>query len=111
MMFEPLSSQREVVVSERRARQDYARCLRELADMHYPDAERIVLVMDNLNTHSLGFLYATSPTEQERRPAERFEIHNTPKHSSWLNKAEMEIRVLSRQCLNRRIPGPLTDEE
>ena len=105
MMFEPLASRREVMVSERRTRQDFARCLSELADTHYPDAERIILVMDNLNTHSLASLYAAFPPEQARRLAERFEIHYTPKHGSWLNMAEMEIGVLSRQCLNRRLPA------
>jgi hypothetical protein len=105
MMFEPLASRREVVVSERHRRQDFAHCLRGLAEKHYPDAERIVLMTDSLNTHSLASLYAAFPPEPARRVAERFEIHYTPKHGSWLNMAEMEIGVLSRQCLNRRIPA------
>ena len=105
MMVEPLASRREVMVSEQRRRQDFAHCLRELAEIHYPEAKRIVLVMDNLNTHSLASLYATFPPVKARRLAERFAIHYTPKHGSWLNMAEMEIGVLSRQCLNRRIPA------
>ena len=78
MMFEPPASRREVLASERRTWQDFARCLRELADTHYPDAQRIVLVMNNLNTHTLASLYAAYPPEQARRPAERFEIHYIP---------------------------------
>ena len=104
MMFEPLKGLREVAVTEHRTKQDIARCLRDLADNHYPDAEKIILVMDNLNTHKLSSLYATFEPEEARRLAERFEIHHTPKHGSWLNTAEIEISVLSRQCLSRRIP-------
>jgi hypothetical protein len=103
MMVEPLGGRREVMVSSSRARTDFARCLRELADHHYPDVEKIILVMDNLNTHSLASLYTAFPPEQARSLAERFEIHHTPKHGSWLNMAELEIGVMSRQCLNRRM--------
>jgi hypothetical protein len=103
MMFEPLSGRREVKVTESRTRQDFAACLRDLAFTHYPDAEKIVLVMDNLNTHTLASLYATFPPAEARSLAERFEIHYTPRHGSWLNMAEAEIGILSRQCLNRRI--------
>ena len=103
MMFEPLLGRREVKVTGSRTRQDFAECLKELADTQYPDAEKIVLVMDNLNTHNLASLYATLLPQEARRLAERFEIHYTPKHGSWLNMAEMEIGILSRQCLNRRI--------
>jgi hypothetical protein len=103
MLFEPLSGRREVKVTESRTRQDFACCLRDLACTHYPLAEKIVLVMDNLNTHTLASLYAAFPPSEARRLAERFEIHYTPKHGSWLNMAEIEIGILSRQCLNRRI--------
>ena len=104
MMFEPLAHRREVKVTERRTREDFSHCLRDLAESHYPDAEKIVLVMDNLNTHSLSSLYAAFTPQQARRLCERFEIHYTPKHGSWLNMAELEISALSRQCLDQRIP-------
>jgi hypothetical protein len=103
MMFEPLARRREVTVTERRTAQDFAHCLRDLAETQYPDAEKIILVMDNLNTHSLSSLYAAFEPETARRLCERFEIHYTPKHGSWLNMAELEIGVMSRQCLGRRI--------
>ena len=105
MMFEPPAARREVTVTERRTRRDFARCLRDLAERHYPDAEKIVLVMDNLNTHSLSSLYATFEPYEARRLCERFEIHYTPKHGSWLNMAGLEISVMSRQCPDRRIPS------
>ena len=105
MMFEPLKGRREVKVTERRTGEDLARCLRDLAETQYPDAEKIVLVMDNLNTHSLSSLYAAFEPLAALRLAQRFEIHHTPKHGSWLNMAELEIGVLSRQCLGRRIPS------
>jgi hypothetical protein len=104
MMSEPLIGQREVKVTERRTQQDFVRCLCYLAEEQYSNAEKIVLVMDNLNTHSLASLYATFEPELALRLARRFEIHYTPKHGSWLNMAELEIGVLSRQCLGRRIP-------
>jgi hypothetical protein len=103
MMFEPLAAQREVKVTERRTQKDFAFCLRYLAEKRYPDAEKIVMVMDNLNTHSLASLYAAFEPEIALRLAQRFEIHYTPKHGSWLNMAELEIGVMSRQCLGRRI--------
>jgi len=105
MMFEPLSCWREVKVTERRTMQDFSHCLRDLAEIHYPDAEKIIVVMDNLNTHSLASLYATFEPEVALRLAQRFEIHYTPKHGSWLNMAELEISVMSRQCLGQRIPS------
>jgi len=105
MLFEPLSSWREVKVTERRTMQDFAHCLRDLAEKHYPGAEKIMLVMDNLNTHSLASLYATFEPNVALRLAQRFEIHYTPKHGSWLNMAELEISVMSRQCLGQRIPS------
>jgi hypothetical protein len=103
MMFEPLAHRREVAVTERRTAQDFAHCLRHLADVQYPDAEKIVLVMDNLNTHSPSALYTVFEPREARRLCKRFEIHHTPKHGSWLNMAELEIGVMSRQCLSRRI--------
>jgi len=103
MMSEPLAGQRHVRVTERRTRQDWAKCVRELVDRLYPQTERIVLVMDNLNTHSIASLYEAFPPEEAKRIADRLEIHFTPKHGSWLNMAEIELGILSRQCLSRRI--------
>src|SRR5690606_19452724 len=84
---------------------DYAHCLRDLSDRYFPDAERIVLVQDNLNTHKPASLYEAFAPEEARRIRERFEFHYTPKHASWLDIAECELSALSRQCLDRRIPG------
>lgn len=103
MVFEPLAGQRHVKVTDQRTSADLAVVLRELADVTYADAEKIVLVMDNLNTHKLAVLYQVYPPEEARRLCERFEIHYTPKHASWLNMAETELSVLGRQCLDRRI--------
>jgi hypothetical protein len=103
MVSEPLLGWRVVQVTERRTAQDYAEVLRWLAEDVHPDAEAIVLVQDNLNTHTLASLYEAFPPEQARRIAERFEVHYTPKHGSWLNVAEIELSVLARQCLDRRI--------
>ena len=103
MMSEPLSGQREVVVTGRRTKKDYAMCLRKLADEMYPDAEKIVLVQDNLNTHSLASLYEAFEPSEAWRLSQRFEMHYTPKNGSWLNMAEIEIGILGRQCLSRRI--------
>jgi hypothetical protein len=103
MMCSPLSGWREVRVQERRTKIDYAQCLRALAEEHFPQAQKIVLVQDNLNTHVTASLYEAFPPVIARRLLERFEFHYTPKHGSWLNIAEIELSVLSRQCLNRRI--------
>jgi DDE superfamily endonuclease len=103
MVSEPLLGWRAVQVTERRTAKDYAEVLRWLAEDVHPDAEVIVLVQDNLNTHTLAALYEAFPPEQARRLAERFEMHYTPKHGSWLNVAEIELSVLARQCLDRRI--------
>ena len=103
MVSEPLLGWRAVRVTERRTARDYAEVLRWLAEDVHPDAEAIVLVQDNLNTHTLASLYEAFPPEQARRLAERFEVHYTPKHGSWLNVAEIELSVLARQCLDRRI--------
>lgn len=112
MMCEPLAGRRHVKVTDRRTSADFAQVLRELSDLHYPEAKKIVLVMDNLNTHKLSVLYQVLPPAEARRILERFEVHYTPKHASWLNMAECELSVLSRQCLNRRIDSPslLTEE-
>ena len=99
MMFEPLAAKRFVEVTNTRTRVDFAHCIKELVDIHYPHAEKILLVMDNLNTHSIASLYQAFPPAQARRLAEKLEIHHTPKHASWLNMAEIEISVLARQCL------------
>ena len=103
MLSEPLAGWRHVMVTDRRTAKDFAEVLRWLAEDIYPEAEQIVLVMDNLNTHRLASLYEAFPPEQARRLAERFEVHHTPKHGSWLNVAEIELSVLARQCLGRRI--------
>ncbi len=100
MMFEPLAAKRFVEVTDRRTRVDFAHCIKELVDVHYPNAEKILLVMDNLNTHSIASLYQAFSAPEARRLAEKLEIHHTPKHASWLNMAEIEIGVLSRQCLS-----------
>ena len=108
MISEPLAGWRHVRVTERRTAKDFAEVLRWLAEDVYKEAEKIVLVMDNLNTHKLASLYEAFEPERARRLAERFEVHHTPKHGSWLNVAEIELSVLSRQCLDRRIES--TDE-
>ena len=97
--FEPLAAKRVVKVTQNRAAVDFALFVKELADIHYAHAEKIVLVMDNLNIHSIASLYKAFVPEEARRIAEKLEIHHTPKHASWLNMAEIEIGVLSRQCL------------
>jgi len=104
MMFEPLAAKRLVKVTETRTRVDFAHCIKELVDVHYPHAERIIAVMDNLNTHSIASLYQAFPPQEARKLVEKLEIHYTPKHGSWLNIAEIQISVLARQCLCRRIP-------
>jgi hypothetical protein len=105
MMFEPLAQRRGVKVMERRAMQDFAHCLWYPAAMLYPFAEKIILVLDNLNTRPPASLYAAFEPETARRLCERFEIHYTPKHGSRLNMAELEIGIMSRQRLDRRIPA------
>jgi DDE superfamily endonuclease len=104
LVTEPLRGWRHVLVSARRTRLDFARCVKELVDVHYPRAERIVLVLDQLNTHSPASLYAAFPAAEAKRLAGRLEIHHTPKHGSWLNMAELELSVLERQCLRQRLP-------
>jgi hypothetical protein len=104
MLFEPLIGRRDVLVTARRTAVDYAHAIRHLVDVMYPSAEKIVLVHDNLNTHKPASLYEAFPPEQARRLIDKLEIHYTPKHGSWLNMAEIELGVLGRQCLARRIP-------
>jgi DDE superfamily endonuclease len=105
MEVEPLAGRRHVAVTERRTRIDWAHQIREMLDVRYPGAEKVVLVMDNLNTHGLASLYEAFPPADALRLAQRLEIHHTPKHGSWLNIAEIELSVLKRQCLADRIPS------
>jgi hypothetical protein len=104
MMFAPIEGWRHVEVTDRHAAVDYAQVLKDLSDVHFPDAAKIVLVQDNLSTHTPASLYAAFPAPEARRLVERFEWHYTPKHGSWLDMAESELAVLSTQCLDRRIP-------
>jgi hypothetical protein len=103
MIFEPLAGQRDVEVTDRRTKKDYAERLRQLSDEVYPQAEVIVLVQDNLNTHSPASLYEAFAPAEAQRLAKRFEFHYTPKHGSWLDMAEIELGILGRQCLSQRI--------
>jgi DDE superfamily endonuclease len=108
MIFAPLEGFRRVKVTDRRTAVDYARLLKEIADQDFPAADTILLVQDNLNTHVKASLYEAFPPQEARRIIERFEWHYTPKHGSWLNMAESELSILSRQCLERRIPDKQT---
>ena len=101
---EPLGGKRHVEITDRRTRIDWANFIKKMLDERYPKATKVVLVMDNLNTHNTASLYSAFPPEEARRLAERLEIHHTPKHGSWLNIAEIELSVLKRQCLAGRIP-------
>ena len=103
VFLQPLRGWREVKVTERRTKQDFAVCMKELVDEHFPQARQIRLVMDNLNTHTMGALYEVYPPEEARRIIRKIQVHYTPKHGSWLNMAEIEISALSRECLGRRI--------
>lgn len=102
---EPLMGKRFVQARPQRTRQDWAQFVQELLDVHYPLAEKVILVMDNLNTHTAGSLYETFEPEVAARLCMRLEIHSTPKHGSWLNMAEIELSILARQCLDRRLPS------
>jgi len=108
MVFEPLAGKRRVDVTARRTAIDFAAVVRRVVDVDYAQAERVVLVMDNLNTHGAGSLYEAFEPAEARRILGRLEIHHTPKHASWLNMAETELSVLGRQCLDRRIPDQIT---
>jgi hypothetical protein len=103
MMFEPLAAKRHVRVTDRRTKKDWAKCIRQLVDEIYPQADSIVLVMDNLNTHKKASLYEAFEPAEAKRIADKLEIHYTPKHGSWLNMAEIEMSVMSRQCLSDRM--------
>ncbi len=104
LFFEPLRAWRHIEVTERRTKVDFAYCMKNLVDKWYPEAEKIRVVMDNLNTHKPSSLYEAFPPEEARRLLARLEFHYTPKHGSWLNMAEIEFGILTRQCLDRRIP-------
>jgi hypothetical protein len=108
VIVEPLAGRRQVSVTERRTIPDFAAQMKYLCDEMYPDAEVIRVVLDNLNTHTLGSLFATYPPDEAWRVARRLEFHYTPKHASWLNMAECELSVLGRQCLSRRISDQTT---
>jgi hypothetical protein len=108
MMFAPLEGWRRVKVTDRHTALDYAQVLKELSDTHFPKATKIILVQDNLNIHKPASLYEAFPAAEARRLVERFEWHYTPKHGSWLDMAESELSVLSRQCLDRRIANKQT---
>ncbi len=101
--FEPLTGKRYTKVTEHRTKKDWAEFIRELVDVHYPEAEKLVVVQDNLNIHTLVALYETFVPEEARRIVEKLEMHYTPKHGSWLNMAEIDLSRLSGQCLDRRI--------
>lgn len=108
MFYEPFGGKRFVSVTDRRTKVDWAMEIKQLLDVSYPDADKIVLVMDNLNTHTGASLYEVFQPQEARRLLDRLEIHHTPKHGSWLNIAEIELRVLNGQCLNRHIPDKET---
>jgi hypothetical protein len=103
LVCEPLRGWREVRVSDRRTRLDWAHCVKDLVDVHYPAAERVLLVLDQLNTHSPASLYEAFAPAEAKRLAAKLELHYTPKHGSWLNMAEIELSILQRQCLDRRL--------
>lgn len=106
--FEPKARWRHLDVTERRTAVDFAHAMRCLADEHYPEAEKVQVVLDNLNTHTPASLYKAFGPEEARRILRRLEFHHTPKHASWLNQVEIELSALSRQCLSRRIPDEST---
>jgi transposase len=108
MFFAPFLGQRHVKVTKTRTRLDWALAMHELSDNLYPEAEKIIVVLDNLNTHTPAAFYLAFEPEEARRLVNRFEFHFTPKHGSWLNMAEIELSVLSRQCIKRRIPNQET---
>ena len=108
MEVEPLAGRRHVAVTKRRTRKDWAQQIKQMLDERYPDAVKIRLVMDNLNTHNIASLYETFEPQEARRLAERLDIHHTPKHGSWLNMAEIELSVLKGQCLSGRIADMAT---
>ncbi|MCK5492053.1 MAG: IS630 family transposase [Candidatus Omnitrophica bacterium] len=108
MFFSPIEEWRHVEITNQRTKIDWAYAMKELSDKYFKDAEKIVVVMDNLNTHNGSSFYEAFDPEEARRLCQRFEFHYTPKHGSWLNMAETELSILARQCLNRRIPDQAT---
>jgi transposase len=111
MLVEPLRGRRNVNVTSRRTKLDFARQMKELTDTHYPKAKKITLVMDNLNTHRMSCLYEAFVPAEARRIVEKIEVVHTPKHGSWLNMAECELSVLEKQCLGQRIGDEATLRE
>jgi hypothetical protein len=107
---EPLANRREVIVTDRRTKVDWSHVIKDLVDVHYPAAEKLILVMDNLNTHTPAALYEAFEPDEAKRLADKLELHYTPKHGSWLDIAEIELSALARQCLDRRIPDKATLE-
>ena len=103
MIFEPLAGKRHIRITEQRTKKDWAECMKMIVDELYPNAKKITIVQDNLNTHTPASLYGRYHPEEARRITEKIDIQHTPKHGSWLNMAEIEFSALSRQCLNRRI--------
>ena len=103
MFLEPLAGWRHVKVTAQRTKQDFAACMNETIEVHWPEAKKVRVVLDNLNTHTPASLYERYPPQQARHLVQKLEFHYTPKHSSWLNMAEVEISVLTGQCLDRRI--------
>ncbi len=110
MFCEPLQGRRWATVTDHRTKADWAQQIKDMVDVRYPRAERIGLVCDNLNVHTPGALYEVFPPDEAKRLADKLELHYTPKHGSWLNIAEIELNVLSRQCLDRRVPDFATLE-
>lgn len=108
MFVAPLQNWRQIKITARRTKVDWAHCMHDLVTVHFPHAERIVVVMDQLNTHNPAVLYEVFPPAEAKRILEHLEFHFTPKHGSWLNMAEIELSVVSRQCLARRIPNQVT---
>ena len=108
MVFEPLMGERHVSVTDHRTKVDWAKCIKDIVDTHYPEAAKITVIMDNLNTHRPSSLYQAFSPEEARRLLNKLEFHYTPKHGSWLNMAEIEFSALKRQCLDCRIPDQIT---
>lgn len=105
MFFSPVNNWRHIRVTDRRTKIDWAKAMRDIANNHFPEAKKIIVVMDNLNTHNPSSFYEAFEPEEAKRILDRFKFHYTPKHGSWLNMAEIELSVLSKQCLSRRIPN------
>jgi hypothetical protein len=104
VFFQHLAGWRHIKVTQQRTKQDFAHCMKDLVDVHFPEADKIRIVQDNLNTHTPAALYEAFEPQEAYRILRKLEFHYTPKHGSWLNMAEIEISVLARQCLDRRLP-------